>query len=95
MLEPKRPARRSRGPGRAPTYLVYRLSTYFFQLRSRSKLAARLPSCAPIPLRRVDPAPANPNPGRDSLLSRHPVIETDASVGIAEFCTERLDLERF
>jgi hypothetical protein len=55
MLEPKRPARRSRGPGRAPTYLVYRLSTYFVQLRSRSKLAARLPSCAPIPLRRVDP----------------------------------------
>jgi hypothetical protein len=39
---------------------------------------------------RVDPAPANANPRRDSLLWRHPVIETDAIVGIAKFRTQRL-----
>lgn len=47
----ERPARRPRGPGRAPTYLVRRLSTYFFQIRPPSNLAARLPSCAPIRVR--------------------------------------------
>lgn len=45
------PARWPRGPGRAPTYLVRRLSTYFFQIRPPSNLAARLPSCAPIRVR--------------------------------------------
>lgn len=47
----KGPARWPRGPGRAPTYLVRRLSTYFFQIRPPSNLAARLPSCAPIRVR--------------------------------------------
>jgi hypothetical protein len=39
------------GPGRAPTYLVRRLSKYFFQIRPPSNLAAGLPSCAPIRVR--------------------------------------------
>ena len=47
----ERPVRRPRGPGRAPTYLVRRLSTYFFQIRPPSNLAASLPSCAPIRVR--------------------------------------------
>jgi len=47
----ERPARLPRGPGRAPTYLVRRLSTYFFQIRPPSNLAARLRSCAPIRVR--------------------------------------------
>ena len=42
------------------------------------------------PPQRVDPAPANADPGRDPLLWRQPMIEADAIVGIAEFCTERL-----
>ena len=44
---------------------------------------------------RVDPAPSDADPGRDPLLRRHPVIETDAIVGIAELCTERLERGRF
>jgi hypothetical protein len=47
----ERPARRSRGPGRAPTYLVRRLSTYFFQIRPPANLAVGLSSCAPIRVR--------------------------------------------
>jgi hypothetical protein len=47
----ERPARRPRGAGRAPTYLVCRLSTYFFQIRPPSNLAVGLPSCAPIRVR--------------------------------------------
>jgi len=43
--------RRPRGPGRAPTYLVRRLSTYFFQIRPPSSLAAGRLSCAPIRVR--------------------------------------------
>lgn len=43
--------RRPKGPGRTPTYLVRRLSTYFFQIRPPSNLAASLPSCAPIRVR--------------------------------------------
>lgn len=44
---------------------------------------------------RVDPAPSNADPGRDPALWRHPVAEADAIVGIAQFCTEWFDRERF
>jgi hypothetical protein len=38
----------------------------------------------------VYPAPADPNPGGDSLLRSHPVVETQAIVRIAEAGAERL-----
>jgi len=47
----KRPKARKDGPGRVPSYLVQRLSTYFFQIRPPAGLAPCGASCPPIRVR--------------------------------------------
>ena len=47
----KRPKARKDGPGRVPSYLVRRLSTYFFQIRPPASLAPCGASCPPIRVR--------------------------------------------
>jgi hypothetical protein len=47
----KRPKSRKDGVGRVPSYLVQRLSTYFFQIRPPASLAPCGASCPPIRVR--------------------------------------------
>ena len=47
----KRPSPRKDGSGRVPSYLVRRLSTYFFQIRPPASLAPCGASCPPIRVR--------------------------------------------
>ncbi len=58
-------------------------------LRERDKAKQRRDADRQRP-QRVDPAAPDANAGKNSLLRRHPVIETDAVVRIAETGTERL-----
>src|SRR5665213_1501621 len=92
--KPRIDRRRSlRDPGMLPDKVLY--AGKFTQALSQGNQAEQRRGRDRQTPQHVDPAPAYANTGRNSILWRHPVIETDAVVCIAKLGTKWLSQRRW